>query len=112
MLLASKGKEGGSATICVITSVAGSNPSSSIGVYAMTKAALDNMVKMLSKELMPDGIRICGIAPGLIKTEFSGPLWSNSEIDPSSIGEAHHISSVAALVCSAKDGGFCNGEIF
>jgi NAD(P)-dependent dehydrogenase (short-subunit alcohol dehydrogenase family) len=32
----------------------------------MTKAALDNMVKGLSQELRPDGIRINSLAPGLI----------------------------------------------
>ena len=112
MLLASKGKEGGAAAICVISSVAGTNPSPSIGIYSMTKAALDNMVKMLSKELMPDGIRICGLAPGLIRTEFSSSIWNRDEVDQSSVGESHHIGSVAALLCSPKDGGFCNGEIF
>ena len=47
MLMASK-EAGGNANICVISSVTGTNPNSSLGVYAMTKAALDNMVKFLS----------------------------------------------------------------
>jgi len=37
----------------------------------MTKAALDNMVKFMSVELMNDGIRINSIAPGLVQTEFA-----------------------------------------
>ena len=40
----------------------------------MTKAALDNMVKFLAKELRADDIRINSIAPGVIKTVFAGPL--------------------------------------
>ena len=45
----------------------------------MTKAALDNMVVWMAHELMSDGIRVNGIGPGLIMTEFSGPLWKGNE---------------------------------
>ena len=78
----------------------------------MTKAALDNMVVFLANELMADGIRINGLAPGLIKTEFSGPLWNNPNVSKESIGEASQIGSVAATICSKHDGGFMNGEIY
>ena len=81
MLIASK-ENGGNANICMISSVTGTTPNNLLGVYAMTKAALDNMVKFLAVELMGDGIRINGIAPGLIKTEFSGPLWQRDNLDP------------------------------
>jgi len=36
-----------------------------IGLYAITKTSLIALVKLLSKELMPDGIRINSIAPVL-----------------------------------------------
>jgi len=55
--------------------VTGKNPSWTIGVYGSTKAALDNMVTWMASELMADGVRVTGISPGLIATEFSGPLW-------------------------------------
>ena len=70
------------------------------------------MIKGLSQELMADGIRVNGIAPGLIKTEFSGNLWKNREVNPASMGEAHHIGSVVACICSKQDGGFMNGETY
>ena len=85
MLLRSQ-ELGGAANILVVSSVTGKTPSPSIGVYSMTKAALDNMVIMLSKELLPDGIRVNGIAPGLIKTDFASPIW-NSDVDKASIGQ-------------------------
>ena len=47
MLLESTNK-GGAANILVNSSIGGTHPSSMIGVYCMTKAALDNMVKGLS----------------------------------------------------------------
>jgi len=37
-----------------------------LGVYAMTKAALENMVIFLADELRDDGIRVNAVAPGLI----------------------------------------------
>ena len=77
----------------------------------MTKAALDNMVIGLSKELLGDGIRLNGIAPGLIKTAFSDPLWK-SDVDKASIGLPENIGSVAACICAAGDGAFMNGEIY
>ena len=104
-------RESKAANILVVSSVTGTNPNHTIGVYAMTKAALDNMVKGLAQELRSDSIRVNGIAPGLIKTEFSGPLW-NADVPKESIGEAHQIGSVAACICSHTDGGFMNGEIY
>lgn len=65
----------------------GKYPFHPIGIYSMTKAALDNMVQFLAKELMGDGIRVNAVAPGLIKTEFARDLWEGP-IFPESLGEA------------------------
>ena len=47
--LLKKGAElNGEAAICVVSSVASITPNFNLGVYAMTKAALDNMVISLS----------------------------------------------------------------
>ena len=97
--------------ILVISSVVGTNPSPPIGVYSMTKAALDNMVKFLSVELRSDGIRINGLAPGLIKTKFAKGIWENPNVDEESVGMPKDIGAVAATICS-DDGAFCNGEIY
>ena len=108
-LLIKAGKE---ANILVVSSVGGKNPHPSLGVYNMTKAALDNMVVWMAQELMSDDIRVNGIAPGLIMTEFSGVLWKNNEgVHPKSKGRIEEIGSVAAGICS-KDGSFMNGEVY
>ena len=73
----------------VISSVTGRTPQHTLGVYAATKAALDNIVKGLSAELLYDKIRVNSLAPGLIATEFSDPLWNNNaEVDKVAIGQA------------------------
>ena len=106
-LLLKGGKE---SNILVVSSLGATSPSYTIGVYNMTKAALNNMVVWLAQELMDDNIRVNAISPGLIKTEFSGPLWrENSSIIPKSLGESHQIASVAVMMCS-QDGSFVNGE--
>ncbi|MBT5433420.1 MAG: SDR family oxidoreductase [Rhodospirillaceae bacterium] len=43
-------------------------------VYAGTKGGLDAFTIGIAKEVAPDGIRVCGIRPGLIKTE----MWDNT----------------------------------
>jgi NAD(P)-dependent dehydrogenase (short-subunit alcohol dehydrogenase family) len=106
-------KAGPGSNILINTSVLGKHPSRVAGVYAMTKAALDNMVIWLAKELMDDGIRVNGIAPGLIKTEMSGPFWKNRvhKLPKNSAADPSEIAAVAATICSA-DGSFMNGETY
>ena len=59
---------------------------------------------------MDEDIRVNAIAPGLIKTEFSGPLWRGNEgVPKKALGESEQIASVAATMCSS-DGSFINGE--
>ena len=65
--------------ILVTSSVSAGSPHLSLGVYAMTKAALENMVKWMCVELRDDDIRVNALSPGIIKTNFSTPLWKNNE---------------------------------
>lgn len=103
---------GSGANVCIISSVTGKNPNFSIGIYGSTKAALDNMVIWMAEELMSDGIRVTGMAPGLIATEFSGVLWKeNKSVRPEAIGQPEDIGNVVATICS-KDGRFMNGEVY
>ena len=74
-LLCESKEKGGAANVLIISSLSGQSPAAPLGVYGSTKAALDNMAKFLATELMGDGIRVNSLAPGVIKTEFSGPLW-------------------------------------
>jgi NAD(P)-dependent dehydrogenase (short-subunit alcohol dehydrogenase family) len=61
---------------------------------------------------MSDGIRVTGIAPGLIQTEFSSVLWKdNKEVKPEAIGQSEDIGAVVATICS-KDGKFMNAEVY
>ena len=102
---------GAGANICIISSVTAQQPTWALGVYGSTKAALENMIMWMKDELRPDGIRVNGISPGLIKTDFAKSLWENESVPKEAIGMPHQIGSVAATMCSS-DGSFVNGTTY
>ncbi|XP_072777474.1 dehydrogenase/reductase SDR family member 4-like isoform X2 [Taeniopygia guttata] len=61
----------GGGAIVVMSSIAGYQPMAGLGPYSVSKTALLGLVSALSPELLPRGIRINGVAPGLIRTRFS-----------------------------------------
>lgn len=58
-----------------IASVGGLRAEHGLGVYNLTKAALIHLTRQLAFELGPT--RVVGIAPGLVKTDFSQVLVDN-----------------------------------
>ncbi|XP_072777473.1 dehydrogenase/reductase SDR family member 4-like isoform X1 [Taeniopygia guttata] len=67
----------GGGAIVVMSSIAGYQPMAGLGPYSVSKTALLGLVSALSPELLPRGIRINGVAPGLIRTRFSAALWED-----------------------------------
>ncbi len=61
-----------------VASLGGIRPSLGIGMYNTSKAALIHMTRQLAVELAP-GIRVNGIAPGLVKTHFARALYEHDE---------------------------------
>jgi len=55
-----------------------------LGIYSISKTALLGLIKATTKDLANDGIRINGIAPGVIKTKFAKPVFFYSFEEPSS----------------------------
>ena len=49
-----------------------------IGPYSISKTAILGMVKALAKECAPKGVRVNGVAPGIIQTDFSSVVRSLS----------------------------------
>lgn len=70
-------KERGGAVIN-IASIGGMSVEPSIGIYNTTKAALIHLTKVLAADLSP-GVRVNGIAPGLVKTDMARALWEPAE---------------------------------
>ena len=69
----------GDGSIMIVSSIGGLHASTVIGTYNISKAADFQMVRNLSAEYGPKGIRVNAIAPGLIKTDFARALWENPD---------------------------------
>src|SRR5262249_32587629 len=124
LLLATKeaakliGPEGGT-IINVGSGVSTINPPNT-SVYTATKAAVDSVTAVLSKELGPRKIRVNSTNPGMIETEgvvsagFSNPegdfrKWIESESPLGRIGQTDDISPTAVYLAS-DDSKYLTGE--
>jgi dehydrogenase/reductase SDR family protein 4 len=56
-----------------------------IGGYSISKTTLLGLTKALVNPCIEKGIRINGIAPGIIKTKFSQVLWDSGDAKESEV---------------------------
>ena len=66
--------------IVSISSIAASRSAPFMGIYGVAKAGIEMMTKVLAQELAPFNIQVNAVAPGMVRTKFSEPFWSNNEI--------------------------------
>ena len=114
-----KKKDGGESTIIINASNGAWDLShDTIPVYNIFKLALVGMIKVLSKSLTPKGIRVNGVAPGLIRTKMSKMLCEGVDkgmIDIKAISDSRRlglpkdISGVVAFLAS-DDSAYISGE--
>jgi dehydrogenase/reductase SDR family protein 4 len=112
-------KKAGSGSVINISSIAGLTPDPGLGLYSVSKAALNMLTKVQAKEWGRDGIRVNTICPGLVKTKFSEGLWSNEEtlkrlvgrLPIARMGTVEEIAGLALYLASPASG-YCTGAIF
>ena len=63
--------------VIIISSIGGFKGSKNLGLYSLSKAAEQQLVRNLAVEWGPHNIRVNAIAPGLIKTDFARELWED-----------------------------------
>ena len=73
---ASMAERGGN--VINMASIGGLSVETTIGHYNVTKAALIHLTRTFAVDLAP-GVRVNGIAPGLVKTDFARALWEPAE---------------------------------
>jgi len=64
-----------SGSVINISSEAAHCPSPGLGVYSISKAAVNMLTKVFAQEWASHNVRVNGIAPGLVQTRFSQALW-------------------------------------
>ncbi len=73
-------KKQGHGKIVNISSIAGRKASPGMGVYGIAKAGIEMLTRVLGSELAPFNIQVNAVAPGMVRTDFSRPFWSNEDI--------------------------------
>ncbi len=73
-------KSSGKGKIINISSIAAKKAAMGMGIYCVAKAGVEMLTKVLAMELVHDRITVNGIAPCVVRTDFTRPFWSNESI--------------------------------
>jgi NAD(P)-dependent dehydrogenase (short-subunit alcohol dehydrogenase family) len=103
--------------VITISSGLSKRPSSAIGAYSMSKAALDAFTVLVAQELGPRRITANTVAPGWTATEINAEARANPDLAADVMarttlgrfGEPEDIAAVVAFLASA-DGGWVTGQ--
>jgi NAD(P)-dependent dehydrogenase (short-subunit alcohol dehydrogenase family) len=108
----------GGGKILNMASLAGLHPSMGMGIYGISKAGLIMLTRVLARELGPDNIQVNALAPGVIKTRFSSPLWESPDVAEmltrsTPLGRLGEVDDVvgAALFLASPLSDYVTGEI-
>jgi ketoreductase RED2 len=85
-------RESPDANVVMITSVAGLRPVGSSIAYAMTKAALNHLTRLLAKSCSP--VRVNAVAPGLVATPWTAD-WEAQHEAVAAIAPLHRSATPA-----------------
>jgi ketoreductase RED2 len=103
----------GNGTITFVGALAGVDVGGSSIPYAVSKAAMHHMVKLLGAVLGPE-VRINAVAPGLIETAWtSGDAWDTLYAhvrDRAPLKRVGRPEDVASLIVALMDAGYTTGQ--
>ena len=110
--------KGEQSSVVFVSSIAGLLGNTVIGAYGLSKAAENQLVRNLALEFGRDGIRVNGVAPGLIRTDFSKALLADERAVKhfenttplGRIGEPEDIARVIAFL-TGPDSAWLSGQV-
>ena len=102
-----------------VSSIGGLRPEPQLGIYSVSKAALNQLTRVLAKEWGPRGVHVNAVCPGLVKTDFSQALWSNERTvcqfeRHTPLGRVAEPREIADLILAVvgSAGGYATGQLF
>jgi dehydrogenase/reductase SDR family protein 4 len=112
-------KNRGGGSIINISSIGGIKPEEFIGIYSVSKAAINSLTQAMAQDWGADNIRVNSICPGLIRTKFSEALWSNQKIldrflkkiPLNRAGTPEDVAGLAVFLASDA-GAYCTGGVY
>ena len=79
-----------SGSIINITTVGAEKAELGMAAYGCSKAALKMLTRCMAREWAQYGINVNAVGPGLTRTDFSKPIWSNPEV-------AKHVAALVPM---------------
>lgn len=109
-------KQGGG-KIVNITTVGAVRGGAGMGIYHASKAALTMLTKCMAVEWAGLNINVNAVGPGLTKTPFSEPIWSNPDIEKAiasripkgRLAEAEEVVGAVLFLCT-ENAHYITGE--
>jgi NAD(P)-dependent dehydrogenase (short-subunit alcohol dehydrogenase family) len=110
-------KRSGGGKIINISSTAARHAARGMGITCVAKACVEMLTRELAVELARDHINVNAIAPGVVKTRFSQPFWSDDNmlreitktIPMGRIAETNDVVGTVLFLASSLSG-FITGE--
>jgi len=92
-----------------LSSIAARRSAPAMGAYGVAKAGIEMLTRVLAQELAPFNIQVNAIAPCMVRTAFSEPLWTNKELQAAivktiplgRIAEPIDVAHPVLFLCSA-----------
>ena len=97
--------ESNGGTIVNVASIAGLEPSSWLGAYNVSKAAVIHLTRQLALEMAP-GVRVNAVAPAVVRTKLAEALWKDREEETAAdhplarIGEPEDVARAIVFLAS------------
>jgi NAD(P)-dependent dehydrogenase (short-subunit alcohol dehydrogenase family) len=100
-----------------ISSAAGIYAKPNLAAYAASKAAVHQLTRVLAVELGPRGVRVNAIAPGLVRSEMTAPIFADEArlgalLANTALGRAGEPEDIAnaALFLASDQGAWITGQ--